>query len=109
MGYQNGFANTCDFMIGQTTAVLDFEQGISPYGCFDMAGNVWEWCIQPHAAKHTTGRVVRGGSWLNYLVHSKCFYRNTFDPDERCLNVGFRCVAGPRFTEIEDDMEDDED
>ncbi len=103
MGYQNGFANTCDFMIGQTTPVLEFEQGISPYGCFDMAGNVWEWCIQPHASRHTTQRVVRGGSWLNYLVHSKCIFRNTFDPEERSLNVGFRCVAGPRFTEIEDD------
>jgi serine/threonine-protein kinase len=107
MGYQNGFANTCDFMAGQTTPVLEFEQGISPYGCFDMAGNVWEWCIQPHASKHTTQRVVRGGSWLNYLVHAKCVYRNTFDPEERSLNVGLRCVAGPRFTEIEDD-EDDE-
>ncbi|GJL79971.1 MAG: hypothetical protein NPINA01_29600 [Nitrospinaceae bacterium] len=107
VGYQTGYNNTCDYMIGRTNAVEEFEHGLSPYGCFDMAGNVWEWCVQHYASKHTTQKIVRGGSWLNYLVHSKCKFRNSFDPSERHLTVGFRCVEGPRFTEIEEYDEDD--
>ena len=106
MGYQAGYNNTADYVFGQTNVVEEFEQGISPYGCFDMSGNVWEWCVQLYASRHTTQRIVRGGSWLNYLIHSKCKFRNSFDPSERHPTVGFRCVSGPRITEIEDDEED---
>ena len=108
MGYEKGFANTCDFMECKTNSVTEMEPGMSPYGCFDMAGNVWEWCMQWNASKYSTQRIVRGGSWMNYLVHAKCFFRNSFDPAERYLAVGLRCVSGQRFTEIEDeDMDDD--
>jgi serine/threonine-protein kinase len=106
MGYQNEYANSCDFMIGRTSSVAEFEQGLSPFGCFDMAGNVWEWCVQLYSKGHTTQRVVRGGSWLNYMVHSKCTYRNTFDPDERYPATGFRCVS-THLTEVDDDEEED--
>ena len=64
--------------------------------------------MQKNASKHTTQRIVRGGSWMNYLVHAKCIFRNSFDPAERHLAVGLRCVDGPRFTEVEIDDEDDE-
>ncbi|MFQ5449155.1 MAG: SUMF1/EgtB/PvdO family nonheme iron enzyme [Nitrospinaceae bacterium] len=107
-GYQSGYTNTCDFMLGQTSPVTEFEKGSSPYGCFDMSGNVWEWCVQLHASKHTTQQMVRGGSWLNYMVHSKCKFRNAFDPSERYPAVGFRCVSGPQFTEIEEEDPDGE-
>ncbi|MZG30121.1 MAG: SUMF1/EgtB/PvdO family nonheme iron enzyme [Nitrospinae bacterium] len=107
MGYEKGFANTCDFMACKTNPVMELEQGMSPYGCYDMSGNVWEWCMQQNASKHTTQRIVRGGSWMNYLVHAKCVFRNSFDPSERHLAVGLRCVEAPRFTEIEDEDEYD--
>jgi len=107
MGYEKGFANTCDFMACKTSPVTDLEQGMSPYGCFDMAGNVWEWCMQKNVSVHSTQRVVRGGSWMNYLVHAKCAFRNSFDPTERYLAVGLRCVEAPQFTEIEREDEDD--
>lgn len=100
-GYQSGYANTCDFVLGKTNPVMEFDKGLSPYGCYDMAGNVWEWCIQRFAASYTTQRVVRGGSWLNYLVHSKCTSRNSFDPSERYPSLGLRCVSLPH-TETED-------
>ncbi len=108
MGYEKGFANTCDFMECKTNSVTELEPGMSPYGCYDMAGNVWEWCMQLNASKHSTTRIVRGGSWMNYLVHAKCFFRNSFDPAERYLAVGLRCVLGARFTEIESEDTDDE-
>ena len=107
MGYEKGFANTCDFMACKTNPVLELDQGMSPYGCYDMAGNVWEWCMQKNASMHSTQRIVRGGSWMNYLVHAKCVFRNSFDPSERHLAVGLRCVEAPQFTEIESDDIDD--
>ena len=106
MGYQSGYTNTCDFMRGDTNPVTDFEKGISPYGCFDMSGNVWEWCAQLHSSQYTTQKIVRGGSWLNYLVNAKATYRNSFDPAEQHMTVGLRCASIPH-TEIEDD-EDEE-
>ena len=107
MGYEKGFANTCDFMACKTNPVLELDQGMSPYGCYDMAGNVWEWCMQKNVSMHSTQRIVRGGSWMNYLVHAKCVFRNSFDPSERHLAVGLRCVEAPQFTEIESDDIDD--
>ena len=107
MGYEKGFANTCDFMACKTNPVLELDQGMSPYGCYDMAGNVWEWCMQKNVSMHSTQRIVRGGSWMNYLVYAKCVFRNSFDPSERHLAVGLRCVEAPQFTEIERDDIDD--
>ncbi|GEM_PF-394463 len=101
-GYQSGYTNTGDFVEGKTTPVDKFEPGISPYGCYDMSGNVWEWCVQLHSSRYITQRIVRGGSWLNYLVHAKCKYRNSFDPSERYPSIGFRfCSLGA--TELEEE------
>jgi len=105
-GYQAGYANTADFVLAKTNPVEEYPQGISPYGCYDMAGNVWEWCVQLRASRYTTQKIVRGGSWLNYLVNSKTTFRNSFDPSERPLTVGIRCVTLPH-TEVESDDEED--
>ena len=106
MGYQTGYCNTADFVVGHTNPVTDFEEGISPYGCFDTAGNAWEWCVQLHSSQFTTQKVVRGGSWLNYLVNAKCHFRNSFDPAERHPGVGVRCTTLP-LAEVEKEDVDD--
>lgn len=107
-GYQSGYTNTCDFLYGRTNPVTEFHQGISSYGCHDMSGNVWEWCVPLNASRYTTQMIVRGGSWLNYLVHAKCTYRNSFDPAERNLTVGLRCVSLP-LTDVDLDDADEDD
>ncbi|TDJ51838.1 MAG: NACHT domain-containing protein [Nitrospina sp.] len=106
MGYQTGHCNTADFVIGHTNPVTDFEEGLSPFGCFDMAGNAWEWCVQLYSSQFTTQKIVRGGSWLNYMVHAKCHFRNAFDPAERHPGVGIRCTTRPL---VEVDREESED
>ncbi|MCF8720310.1 SUMF1/EgtB/PvdO family nonheme iron enzyme [Nitrospina gracilis] len=106
-GYQEGYCNTADFVVGHTTPVTQYEEGSSPYGCYDMAGNVWEWCVQFYASKFTTQKIVRGGSWLNYMVQAKCTFRNSFDPADIYPAVGFRCTSLP-FTEIDADDEEDD-
>ena len=106
MGYQTGYCNTADFVLGHTSPVTDFEEGISPYGCFDMAGNAWEWCVQLHSSQFTTQKIVRGGSWLNYLVNAKCHFRNSFDPAERHPGVGIRCTTLPLVEVEKEDLDD---
>ncbi len=58
-------ARLCNFKknVGTTTPVGRYSpQGDSPYGCVDMAGNVWEWTDSANN-EHKDFRVLRGGSW----------------------------------------------
>lgn len=108
------FDNCCDF---QDYAVLSdvgsFEGGQSPYGAYDMAGNVWEWMgdwydrtLYPQRAKGKTPvrnprgpekgeiRVLRGGSWDYEAGSMRTSYRNGVNPTFRVNYIGFRCAQG---------------
>jgi len=52
----------------RTSPVGYYEEGVSPYGCYDMAGNVMEWCadaLEPKARDGSIYRMFRGGSFLS--------------------------------------------
>jgi hypothetical protein len=69
------------------------EGGDSPYGCVDMAGNVWEWTASDYGKKR---KVMRGGSWDNIPGNIRVANRNyQFAPDDRYDCVGLRCVVRP--------------
>jgi formylglycine-generating enzyme required for sulfatase activity len=74
-----------------TTHVDKYPEGTSPYGCYDMAGNVWEWTDSWHGEKKEE-KVLRGGSWNLYKDYARCANRFRFVPIYRDLYIGFRCV-----------------
>lgn len=108
-------ANRCNFgrMILDTTPVGHYSpQGDSPYGCVDMAGEVWEWCVDGYerdAYIQRTGmvtrnpvgpptadkRCVRGGSWNVYARRVRAALRNKYRPTGKNILLGFRCVCNP--------------
>jgi formylglycine-generating enzyme required for sulfatase activity len=81
-------ADLCNFNgnVGTTTPVGKYSpHGDSPYGCVDMAGNVWEWVGD--------GRAVHGGSWYYLLRDARVSARYDYGPNLRNGNIGFRLVA----------------
>lgn len=77
--------------INMTSRVDRYPNGISPYGCYDMAGNVWEWTSSDYEGEKGT-KVRRGGSWFDDHVLAHCAYQAGFFPNVRGDAWGFRCV-----------------
>ncbi len=62
----------------------------SPYGLYDMAGNVWQWTSNVYEGVHY--RYMRGGSKADYAYNLRAWTRNNAGPDYFSPNVGFRCA-----------------
>jgi len=102
----------CNFNrnVGDTTSVGAYLDGASPYGCLDMAGNVWEWVADwydanyyqsspkrnPTGPKKGTARVLRGGSWGDVQDNAHVADRYGYYQDSSYNDVGCRfCVLSP--------------
>jgi serine/threonine-protein kinase len=77
--------------------------GLSPFGAFDMVGNVWEWTASdftPYAGSQTSSestdelKVVRGGSYRSKLNEATTTVRRgrSARGGQDYHDVGFRCA-----------------
>ena len=62
----------------------------SPYGVYDMAGNIWQWTADVYDSQHY--RYMRGGSKDMYENNLRTWARNNATPTFTSLGTGFRCV-----------------
>ncbi len=75
-----------------TTPVKKYQEGHSPYGCFDMAGNVWEWTDSWYDEGKEEFKVLRGSSWDDLRNAARCASRDGYSPEFRFSSYGFRCA-----------------
>ena len=123
--YQEDYANPLQLDAMPYTSPVDWYNGsnpanvsdpdtktvhsVSPSGCFDMAGNTWEWChdyyqedyyrksgfANPAGPETGEHRVGRGGSWRYSEGHCRAADRYYNWPDYRSRYQGFRIAISP--------------
>lgn len=90
-------------------SVDKYDNAVSPYGIFNMAGNVAEWVADwyeptyykhgqdrnPKGPDHGTSKAFRGGGWVDSTPSVRVAQRNGTEPDAKMNWLGFRCARDP--------------
>lgn len=101
-------ANTSEAGHRALMPVGSYPSGVSPYGCYDMAGNAYDWCSDwfhaetykyspaenPLGASEGRRKVIRGGSWIaRGAFAGRCANRAAYEPIQTVHSVGFRVAV----------------
>ncbi len=95
-----------NYNIVAASPVFSHSLGISPYRCFNLAGNVWEWCLDnydrnfyiqsmrenPVCILNNEAHVARGGAWNSSANHIKATSRGCWLQTTQAAYLGFRCA-----------------
>ena len=103
-----GFEASLDRLRFSPAPIGSYAGGVSPVGCVQMSGDVWEWTSSrfqsypgflafpgPECSEIYFGdayRVLRGGSWATAALVARTTFRNWDYPYRRQLFAGFRCA-----------------
>jgi serine/threonine-protein kinase len=105
--FEKDYANIA-FNLSTIVDVKEFKKGINPFGIYQLAGNIWEWCLDdfeddyykkspernPICLKNTNQKVLRGGSF-DFIEHAaRTSFRFSSNKDACENNIGFRVVRG---------------
>jgi len=99
-------ANTWERGVKGIHRVGEYEEGKSPYGVYDLAGNVMEWTATVYRQyQHLPGEeirdgeelwytkvIIRGGAWSSDGKDAQTFSRVIADPGIKSNGIGFRCA-----------------
>ncbi len=100
----SGATTPVGFFDGSNTGTVDSH---SYYGCYDMNGNVWEWCndwyasdyysnseaFNPQGPSNGTSRLVRGGSSYHVANDVRSTHRGYLPPVQALADGSFRCAV----------------
>lgn len=95
-----------------TTQVGKYPDGQSPYGAYDIAGNVWEWVSSlhlPYPYDEADGRedlsvyndrVLRGGAWYHFDGSVRPLFYAPYDQPDVLVRADFRNWFAPKYENI---------
>ena len=84
-----GFYNGQIYDLGEGS--YETLDSASPYGLYDMGGNVWQWTGDDYPDQHY--RHMRGGSFYTYEVDLRVWKNNSAGPQYYSPALGFRCMT----------------
>lgn len=106
---ENLDCNSANYLgcVGDTMSVGRYTNNISPYGLYDMAGNVSEWVADwfsenyyqespssnPLGPNNGHSGIIRGGSWFGIELYTDTSIRVALDATYSDNFIGFRCAS----------------